>query len=116
MSSSAVTASSSTSKPKLLVYKSKVGWLTIISAWDYPNIKGLKNFKGKLCHSADYDESTELEGKKVAVIGIGSSGVQIIPNILPTIEHLYCWVRSPTWMTAGFAQKFAGKDGANYKC
>ena len=89
---------------------------TFLSAWDWPKIKGLKSFKGKLCHTADYDESTELKGKKVAVIGIGSSGVQVIPNILEKVDHLYCWIRSPTWMTAGFAQKFAGPNGANYKC
>ncbi|OAP57929.1 hypothetical protein AYL99_08667 [Fonsecaea erecta] len=87
----------------------------ILNAWDWPDIKGLKTFQGKLCHTADYDESTDLEGKKVAVIGIGSSGVQVIPSILNKVSHLYCWIRSSTWMTAGFAQKFAGPDGANFK-
>ncbi|BCS28059.1 flavin-containing monooxygenase [Aspergillus puulaauensis] len=86
----------------------------ILNAWDWPNIKGLKTFQGTLCHTADYDAQTDLEGKRVAVVGIGSSGVQIIPSILDRVSHLYCWVRSPTWMTAGFAQKYAGPDGANY--
>ncbi|POR32493.1 Uncharacterized protein TPAR_07277 [Tolypocladium paradoxum] len=87
----------------------------ILNAWDWPNIKGLHSFQGELCHTANYDESTELEGKKVAVIGVGSSGVQVIPNIVDKVAHLYCWIRSPTWITAGFAQKYAGPNGANYK-
>lgn len=85
------------------------------SAWDWPKIKGLHSFQGQLCHTASYDTSTDLSGKKVAVIGIGSSGVQVIPKIVDQVEHLYCWIRSSTWMTAGFAQKYAGPNGANFK-
>lgn len=51
----------------------------------------------------------------MAVIGIGSSGVQVIPKIIEQVEHLYCWIRSSTWVTAGFAQKYAGPSGANFK-
>ncbi|CAK7233713.1 hypothetical protein SBRCBS47491_008705 [Sporothrix bragantina] len=87
----------------------------ILNAWDWPKIKGLHSFEGTLCHTANYDSSTDLRGKKVAVIGIGSSGVQVIPKIVDQAEHLYCWIRSSTWMTAGFAQKYAGPNGANFK-
>jgi cation diffusion facilitator CzcD-associated flavoprotein CzcO len=67
-------------------------------------------------HSARYDENYSLDGKRVAVIGIGSSGVQIIANIARSVEKLYCWIRSPTWITAGFAQRFAGPGGENFSC
>lgn len=67
-------------------------------------------------HSAHTDESTDFKGKKVAVIGIGSSGIQIIATLASKVESLYTWVRSPTWITAGFAQRFAGIDGGNYTC
>lgn len=67
-------------------------------------------------HTADYDESFDLTGKKVAVIGSGSSGVQTVAAVYPKVEKLYHWVRNPTWITAGFAQRFAGKDGANFDC
>lgn len=88
---------------------------SLLSSWNWPDIKGLDTFKGKLCHTADYDETTDLQDKKVAVIGIGSSGVQVIPSILPSVKHLYCWIRSPTWITAGFAQKYAGPNGGNFE-
>jgi cation diffusion facilitator CzcD-associated flavoprotein CzcO len=69
-----------------------------------------------LHHTAAFDPNLDLEGKRVAVIGIGSSGIQITATIAPQVSKLYTWVRSPTWVTAGFAQKFAGPDGGNFKC
>jgi hypothetical protein len=67
-------------------------------------------------HSAHTDESTNFKGKNVAVIGIGSSGIQIVSTLSSQVQQLYTWVRSPTWITAGFAQRFAGIDGGNYEC
>ncbi|EXJ55336.1 hypothetical protein A1O7_08263 [Cladophialophora yegresii CBS 114405] len=88
----------------------------ILNNWKWPDIKGLHSFKGTLVHSANYDTSLDLNGKRVAVIGIGSSGIQIISKIASQVKQLYLWVRSPTWITAGFAQRFAGPNGANFHC
>ncbi|KAH8692574.1 hypothetical protein BGW36DRAFT_399412 [Talaromyces proteolyticus] len=82
----------------------------ILNAWKWPNIQGISDFKGTLCHTAHYDPNTELDGKRVAVIGIGSSGIQVVANIANKVSKLYTWVRSPTWITAGFAQKYAGPN------
>ena len=86
------------------------------SNWNWPEIKGLHDFEGKLCHTADYDTSIDLDRKNVAVIGVGSSGIQLTSNIAAQVGHLYTWVRSPTWITAGFAQNHAGPNGANFEC
>lgn len=69
-----------------------------------------------IAHSADYPKDLSLEGKRVAVVGTGSSGIQVVANVQPLAKQLYTWVRSPTFMTAGFAQKYSGPDGANFKC
>lgn len=59
----------------------------------------------------------DLKGKRVAVAGLGSSGVQIIANVQPLVDHLYTWVRTPTWLTPGFASKYAGGPGGeNFTC
>jgi cation diffusion facilitator CzcD-associated flavoprotein CzcO len=50
------------------------------------------------------------------LIGTGSSGVQILPNIYDQASKIHAWVRNPIWITAGFAPAFAGKDGANFEC
>lgn len=86
------------------------------SNWKWPDIEGLHSFKGKLVHSANYDTTIDLNAKRVAVIGIGSSGIQITSNIASKVKQLYTWVKSPTWITAGFAQKFAGPNGGNFHC
>jgi cation diffusion facilitator CzcD-associated flavoprotein CzcO len=90
--------------------------VVVCSNWKWPDIKGLHSFKGPLVHSANYDTSLDLKGKRVAVIGIGSSGIQIISKIASQVGQLYSWVRTPTWITAGFAQRFAGPEGANFHC
>lgn len=86
------------------------------SNWKWPAIKGLHDFRGTLCHTAKYDTNTVLDGKRVAVIGVGSSGIQVTANIVNKVSQLYTWIRSPTWITAGFAQGHAGPNGANFKC
>jgi len=52
-----------------------------LNNFKWPDIPGIKDYKGKLMHSAAYEEGYPLEGKRVAVIGAGSSGVQIVANV-----------------------------------
>ncbi|EKG15124.1 Flavin-containing monooxygenase-like protein [Macrophomina phaseolina MS6] len=86
----------------------------VLNKWKWPDIPGLHDFEGKLMHSANYEEGYDLKGKKVAVIGAGSSGVQIVAAIVPKVEKLYHWVRSPIWVTSAFGHGWAGPDGANF--
>lgn len=88
----------------------------VCSTWNWPDIPGLHTFEGRLFHTASYEEGYDLTGKRVAVIGSGSSGVQTVASVYDDVAELYTWVRSPTWITAGFAQKFAGKNGENFAC
>lgn len=67
-------------------------------------------------HSAVWDPSYDYTGKKIAIIGIGSTATQIVPNIQPIAGHLKCFVRSAAWITAGgFAEKHAGPGGTNFQ-
>ena len=86
----------------------------ILNKWKWPNIEGLHDFKGELLHSAQWNKNVSLKGKRVALLGAGSSGVQILPNIYDEAEKIYHWVRNKVWITAGFAQAFAGRNGANF--
>ncbi|KAI8938623.1 hypothetical protein NX059_004495 [Plenodomus lindquistii] len=87
----------------------------VLNHWRWPDIPGLHDFMGKLMHSANYEEGYDLTNKRVAVIGAGSSGVQIVASTQQKVGHLYHWIRSPIWITAGFAQSWAGKNGANFR-
>ncbi|OAP62455.1 hypothetical protein AYL99_04658 [Fonsecaea erecta] len=59
-------------------------------------------------------KGSTLKGKKVAAIGTGSNGIQIVAKIAE-VEHLFTWTRSPTRITAGFAQRFAFEGGGNFE-
>jgi cation diffusion facilitator CzcD-associated flavoprotein CzcO len=62
-----------------------------------PDIDGLDEFEGVKMHSARWDHSQEVSGKRVAVIGTGCSAVQIIPTIAPVAQHLTVFQRTPIW-------------------
>ncbi|KAG6840576.1 hypothetical protein C0991_005765 [Blastosporella zonata] len=78
----------------------------VLNAWRWPDIEGLKEFKGELLHTADWDSRVDLEGKKVGLIGNGSSGLQVLPAIQPKVKKLTTFIRRPTWVfpTQGFEQ------------
>ncbi|ETS84129.1 hypothetical protein PFICI_02154 [Pestalotiopsis fici W106-1] len=86
----------------------------VLNKWKWPAIKGRELFQGPMLHSANWDYSVDLKGKKVGVIGSGSSAVQIVPSIQPIVGEMECFIRSPGWVTAGFGQRFAGKNGSNF--
>lgn len=84
--------------------------------WRWPNVDDRTSFQGRLLHSAAWpgDADKDLDGKTVALIGNGSSGVQILPAIIDRVDKVYVHIKSPTWITASFAQKFAGPGGSNF--
>ncbi|GAC1373078.1 MAG: NAD(P)/FAD-dependent oxidoreductase [Aquirhabdus sp.] len=64
----------------------------------YPNIKGLKSFKGMTFHSACWRHDYNLQGKRVAVIGTGASAIQFVPKIQPQVAKLTLIQRTPQWV------------------
>lgn len=64
----------------------------------YPDIAGLRDFKGTMIHTAAWTEGIDLEGKKVAIIGNGSTGVQVVSSIAPEVGSLTCFVRHPQYV------------------
>ena len=70
-----------------------------LSAGNVPDIKGLDSFRGECYHTGNWPhEKVEFAGKRVAVIGTGSSGVQIIPVIAEQAEHLTVFQRTAQYM------------------
>ncbi|CAO3607286.1 unnamed protein product [Mucor hiemalis] len=70
-----------------------------IGALRVPNIpQQFESFQGKIIHSAYWDHDYDLNNKRVAVIGSGTSAIQIVPGILDRVEHLYSYQRTPTWV------------------
>jgi cation diffusion facilitator CzcD-associated flavoprotein CzcO len=63
-----------------------------------PDIKGIEAFQGELFHSARWDHSANLAGKRVAVIGTGASAIQIVPAIADRVGHLDVYQRTAPWV------------------
>ena len=81
----------------------------ILNTWRWPSIKGLDSFKGTLLHRADWDPSTDCAGMRVALIGNGSSGIQMLPQIQPKAAHLTTYIRHPTWISPPYDSEFTPK-------
>lgn len=65
-----------------------------------PEIAGLGSFAGPLFHSARWDHSVDLAGRRVGVVGNAASATQFIPEIAPQVAHLTIFQRSANWMIA----------------
>ena len=62
-----------------------------------PDFKGLDKFKGKMFHSAQWDQDYDYRDKKVAIIGSGATAVQIAPAIVDQVEQMHVFQRTPNW-------------------
>jgi cation diffusion facilitator CzcD-associated flavoprotein CzcO len=66
---------------------------------NYPQVPGMDTFAGKQMHTAAYSEGTDLAGKRVGVVGVAASGVQVIAAIAPGVGHLTVFQRQPVWLS-----------------
>ncbi len=67
-----------------------------------PNIPGVESFEGTVIHTARWDETHNLTGEKVAVIGTGATAVQLVPEIARVAETLTVYQRTAIWVTPKF--------------
>ena len=70
--------------------------------WKLPNYPGIKDFKGLIRHASNWDPTFDVAGKRVAVIGNGSTGIQLATNIQSQVAHLDHYARSKTWIAPDF--------------
>src|ERR1700730_3176798 len=69
-----------------------------LSAPTMPVIEGVDSFRGEAWHTGLWPhEAVSFAGKRVAVIGTGASGVQVITEIAKTVDHLTVFQRTPNW-------------------
>ncbi len=72
--------------------------LGILSLPFFPDVPGRESFAGEAYHPALWPKDpVDFEGKRVAVIGTGASGIQIIPEIVDQVADLTVYQRTPNW-------------------
>ena len=65
---------------------------------NYPDIKGLEDFEGSVFHSARWEHDVELDGRRVGVIGTGSTAVQITCSLVERVASFSLFQRTPQWV------------------
>jgi cyclohexanone monooxygenase len=64
-----------------------------------PDFPGLGDFRGRWFHTGNWPrDGVDFAGERVAVIGTGSSGIQVVPEIARQAEHLYVLQRTPSYV------------------
>ncbi|KAF7562605.1 hypothetical protein G7046_g1513 [Stylonectria norvegica] len=73
------------------------------NAWKLPEYPGISDYKGVLRHASDWESTFDPKDKKVAVIGNGASGIQLVANLQKVVGHLDHYARNKTWIAASWA-------------
>lgn len=63
-----------------------------------PDLVEEEPFTGTVMHTARWDHSIPLAGKKIAVLGTGSTAAQLVPELAKVADKVYSVQRSPTWI------------------
>ncbi|OQU95341.1 hypothetical protein CLAIMM_01563 [Cladophialophora immunda] len=71
--------------------------------WRLPSYPGVSDYRGHLRHTSNWDPSFDPTGKKIALIGNGASGIQVLPNLQPIADHIDHYARSRTWIAGSWA-------------
>jgi cation diffusion facilitator CzcD-associated flavoprotein CzcO len=69
-----------------------------LSKPNVPRVPGAERFAGPAFHSARWDHSVDLRGKRVAIVGTGASAIQFVPQVAPQAAALTIFQRTPPWI------------------
>ena len=85
-------------RPETLTARAVITAVGQLNRPSVPDIDGRDDFAGPNFHTARWDHSVDLTGKRVAMIGAGATGFQVAPAICEQVEHLTIFQRSAQWM------------------
>ncbi len=88
----------STDKGQTITAKYLITGLGLLSATNTPQFNGIDTFKGKVYHTGAWPEGVDLRGKRVGIVGTGSTGIQVIIALAPVASHLTVFQRSAQYV------------------
>lgn len=65
-----------------------------------PHFDGIESFEGSVFHSARWDHDVPLDGKRIGVVGNGSTAAQLLTSLVPRAAHFCLFQRTPQWVMA----------------
>ena len=84
----------------------------------HPNVAelpGLEDFAGPCFHTARWDHSVDLEGKRVGVVGTGSTAIQITSAVVDKVAHYSLFQRTPQWIMPVEDTEYSETERARYR-
>lgn len=76
----------------------------------YPTWPGLEKFKGIKFHAAAWEHEHDLAGKRVAIVGTGSTSLQLVPQLQRIVDKLLVFQREPGWALPKPAREYSDED------
>ncbi|MBS3959054.1 MAG: NAD(P)/FAD-dependent oxidoreductase [Xanthomonadaceae bacterium] len=76
----------------------------------WPDLPGLDRFAGPRLHSARWDDAVPIEGRRVGVIGTGSSAAQLVPPLARKAARLVVFQRSANWVLPRLDRRYHALD------
>ncbi|KAL6712460.1 hypothetical protein ACN47E_000337 [Coniothyrium glycines] len=73
----------------------------------YPDIPGMRSFEGPAFHSARWNHHVKFQGKRVGIIGTGSSAAQMLPILADIASSVTLYQRTPHWVLPKPSAKFS---------
>jgi cation diffusion facilitator CzcD-associated flavoprotein CzcO len=80
-----------------------------------PDIEGLGAFEGACFHSARWDHTVPLAGRRVGVIGTGSTAIQIVSALVPSVAKLSLFQRTAQWIMPQENHEYSEKEKAQFR-
>ncbi len=81
----------------------------------YPDIDGLDSFAGTSFHSARWDHDIDFAGKRLGVIGTGSSAIQIVSALVATVKKLSLFQRTAQWIMPQENPAYTEEEKAHFR-
>jgi cation diffusion facilitator CzcD-associated flavoprotein CzcO len=81
----------------------------------YPEIAGLDSFTGAMFHSARWDHDVPLDGRRVGIIGTGSTAVQIVSALVDRVEKLTMFQRTAQWIMPQENPEYSDEEKAAFR-
>jgi cation diffusion facilitator CzcD-associated flavoprotein CzcO len=79
-----------------------------------PDIPGLEDFRGACFHSARFDHGVPLDGRRLGIVGTGSTAVQMVPALVDRVARLVLFQRTAQWIMPQENPAYGGEERAEF--
>ena len=87
-----------------------------LSIMNKPKLNGVENFSGRIFYTGEWPHETiNFTNRKVGILGTGSSGVQVIPQVAKQAKDLFVFQRTPSYVVEAFNRPLGSEEQKSIK-